>query len=409
MRQEHVDILIIGAGPSGAVAAGLLRKHGRSVLVLEKELFPRFSIGESLLPQCMEFIAEAGMLSAVVEAGFQLKNGAAFCHRERYVDFDFREKFSPGWGTTYQVRRAEFDHLLAHEAARAGADIRYRHEVIAVDVNGPQPHVVVRDGGGSAYGVQAGFILDASGFGRTLPRLLALDLPSKFPSREALFTHIQDHVSSADFDREKIRITIHPQQDEVWFWNIPFADGRSSVGVVAPADVLANYLGSNDQRLRALFAEDHGLNKMLGKAVWDTPARSIKGYAATVKTLCGPGYALLGNAGEFLDPIFSSGVTIALKSASLAVACLERERLGESLDWHRHYARPLQLGVDTFRAFVEAWYDGSLQRIIFFEPASPEIRRMISSILAGYAWDNANPYVADPVRKLKVLEQLCRR
>ena len=99
-RIETVDILIIGAGPAGSVAAALLRQQGREVLVLEKQQFPRFSIGESLLPQSMAYIEKAGMLRAVVEAGFQYKNGAAFAHRGRHTDFDFRDKFSPGWGTT---------------------------------------------------------------------------------------------------------------------------------------------------------------------------------------------------------------------------------------------------------------------------------------------------------------------
>src|ERR1017187_9842228 len=98
-RIESVEILIIGAGPSGSVAAALLRRQGRQVLVIEREQFPRFSIGESLLPQSMQYLEEAGMLRAVVEAGFQFKNGAAFMRDGRYTDFDFRDKFSDGWGT----------------------------------------------------------------------------------------------------------------------------------------------------------------------------------------------------------------------------------------------------------------------------------------------------------------------
>jgi len=125
-----------------------------------------------------------------------------------------------------------------------------------------------------------------------------------------------------------------------------------------------------------------------------------------VKSLWGPGYALLGNAGEFLDPVFSSGVTIAVKSADLAVTALLRERAGEAVDWEKDYANPLRAGVDAFRAFVESWYRGGFQDVIFHQDQNPDIRRMISSILAGYAWDLANPYVAQPER-MRTLEQLC--
>ncbi|HMC46515.1 MAG TPA: FAD-dependent monooxygenase, partial [Caballeronia sp.] len=111
-QDTTVDVAIIGAGPSGAVAAALLRKAGRSVLVLERQHFPRFSIGESLLPQSMAYVEEAGMLQAVVEAGFQYKNGAHFIYRDQSSSFDFRDKHTPGWGTTYQVERAVFDDLL---------------------------------------------------------------------------------------------------------------------------------------------------------------------------------------------------------------------------------------------------------------------------------------------------------
>src|SRR2546426_10916845 len=142
---ETCEILIIGAGPAGAVAAALLRQQGRQVLVIEREQFPRFSIGESLLPQSMEYLEQAGMLRAVVEAGFQFKNGAAFVRGEHYTDFDFRDKHSQGWSTTYQVQRARFDHVLAMEAERQGAEIRYRHEVVAVDLNDENSCVTVRD------------------------------------------------------------------------------------------------------------------------------------------------------------------------------------------------------------------------------------------------------------------------
>ena len=406
MKTEHREIVIIGAGPAGAVAAGLLRRQGRDVLVIEKEQFPRFSIGESLLPQSMAYIEAAGFLQDVVEAGFQHKNGAAFRRGEKATAFDFRDKFTPGWGTTYQVQRGHFDQVLARAAEKAGAELRFEHQVTAVDVSGERPWVTVQSREGEAYQVSARFLLDASGFGRVLPRLLDLETPSNFPVRGALFTHIEDHISDASFDRNKILVSVHPEHVDVWFWTIPFSNGRCSQGVVARREFLDRYEGEDTARLRAIIAETPTLSTLLKDAVWDTPARRLTGYAANVKSLWGRNFALLGNAGEFLDPVFSSGVTIAFKSASLAATAIEREFAGKAVDWQADYAAPLKAGVDTFRAFVESWYRGGFQDVIFHTDQSPDVRRMISSILAGYAWDLNNPYVARPER-LGTLEQLC--
>lgn len=406
MLTEKVDVLIIGAGPAGSVAAGLLLQQGLRVLVIEKEQFPRFSIGESLLPQSMEYIEAAGFLRDVVEAGFQYKNGAAFVRGEKKTDFDFRDKFSDGWGTTYQVQRADFDHVLIRAAEKAGAEVRYQQQVVAVDVTGDRPIVQVDSAQRETYQVSARFLLDASGFGRVLPRLLDLETPSAFPVRGAYFTHIQDNIALGTFDRNKIFISVHPELVGVWYWTIPFSNGRCSVGVVAATEFLEQFAGSETERLQAIVAQTPTLSTLLPDATWDTPARKLVGYAANVKSLHGKGYALLGNAGEFLDPVFSSGVTIAVKSASLAAQAIARTVRGETLDWQADYADPLRAGVDAFRSFVESWYSGGFQDVIFYAHQSPEVRKMITSILAGYAWDTQNPYVAQPSR-LKTLEQLC--
>ena len=406
-RVEQCEILVIGAGPAGSVAAGMLRKKNRRVLVLERETFPRFSIGESLLPQSMAYLDEAGMLRAVVEAGFQYKNGAAFARGDRYSEFDFRDKHSDGWGTTYQVQRAQFDHVLAKEAERMGAEVRFRHEVIAADVSGERPVVQVKSPDGELYSVEADQLLDASGFGRILPRLLKLERPSDFPVRGAIFTHIKDGIPAGAFDRNKIRIIIHPEHVDVWYWLIPFSNGRCSLGVVARQDFLAQFTGTETERLQALVSADPTTRELLKDAEWDTPARQIVGYASNVAALWGKGYALLGNAGEFLDPVFSSGVTIAFKSASLAVACLERQSAGETVDWESEFARPLKKGVDTFRAFVDSWYAGGFQQVVFYEKSDNSVRRKICAILAGYAWDETNAFVREPKRRLSALETTC--
>ncbi|WP_109512089.1 NAD(P)/FAD-dependent oxidoreductase [Pseudomonas ovata] len=405
--KEHRAVVVIGAGPAGAIAAALLKRRGHDVLVLERQAFPRFSIGESLLAHCLDFVEEAGMLEAVQAAGFQLKNGAAFAFGEQYSDFDFGDTFTQGKPTTFQVQRASFDQLLADQAALQGVEIRYRHEIVSVDFDAVQPHLVVRREDGSEYQVQAGFVLDASGYGRVLPRLLDLEAPSDFPLRQAVFTHVEDHIQSPPFDRNKILVTIHPEHRDVWFWSIPFSNGRCSIGVVASAARFEGKPEDLDACLQAFVAETPSLAKVLQHAVWDTPARTIGGYAANVKSLHGPGFALLGNAAEFLDPVFSSGVTIAMRSASMAAGLLDRQLRGETVDWEADFAVPLKRGVDTFRAYVEGWYDSSFQDVIFYKDAQPDIRAMICSILAGYAWDVRNPFVNEPKRRLRMLAEIC--
>ena len=408
LEVEQRRVVVIGAGPSGSIAAAILKRKGHDVLILERQRFPRFSIGESLLSHCLDFVEEAGMLEAVRAANFQTKHGAAFGWGERYSEFDFRETFTPGMGSTYQVQRADFDKLLADQAELQGVEIRYEEEIFAVDFSREQPRLSVRrllDG--HEYQVECDFVLDGSGYGRVLPRLLDLDTPSSFPVRKAVFTHVEDRSAGTGFDREKILITTHPTHRDVWFWTIPFSNGRCSIGVVAHADHYEGRSEDLDACLKQFIAETPSLAKVLKNAVWDTPARTIGGYSANVKTLHGPGFALLGNAAEFLDPVFSSGVTIAMRSSSMAANLLDRQLKGESVDWETEFAIPLKRGVDTFRVYVEGWYDGSFQDVIYYEKAQPEIRRMISSILAGYAWDEKNPYVAEPRRRLRVLAEVC--
>ena len=404
---ERRQVVVIGAGPSGAIAAALLKRKGHDVLIVERQHFPRFSIGESLLSHCLDFIEEAGMLEAVQAAGFQLKNGAAFAWGEQYSAFDFGDTFSNGKPTTFQVQRADFDKLLADQAALQGVEIRYGETVTAVDIERSKPLLDVVREDASSYRIEADFILDASGYGRVLPRLLDLEAPSGFPVRQAVFTHVEDRIDCTGFEREKILITTHPTQRDIWFWTIPFSNGRSSVGVVAAAEHFVGRSQNPDQCLRSFIEQTPSLGRVLANAVWDTPARTIGGYSANVKTLHGPGFALLGNAAEFLDPVFSSGVTIAMRSASMAAAVLHRQLQGEAVDWQTEFAEPLKRGVDTFRCYVEGWYAGTFQDVIYHPDSSPQIRRMISAILAGYAWDERNPFVSEPKRRLRMLSDIC--
>ena len=416
---QETDVIIIGAGPSGSSAAALLRHKGYAVTVIEKQYFPRFSIGESLLPQCMVFLEEAGLLDTVREhvesRGFQFKNGAAFLCGQKRSHYNFTEKFTDGPGTTWQVRRADFDHLLAQQAQQYGADIRFGHEVIAVDVESDQPILTVLDEAQQQYQIQAKFLLDASGFGRILPKFLDLESPSNFPVRRALFTHIEDGIGNqSDFDREKILVTVHEKDPRAWYWLIPFADGRASFGVVAEQDFFDHYQledsaeNEPEALLKRILADEQSLSQILQQAKFDTPVRTLVGYSANVKHLAGRNYALLGNAGEFLDPVFSSGVTIALKSSSLAVPLLDRVLQGEHVDWMQEYEIPLRKGIQVFRAYVESWYEGDFQDVVFSNSQNESIRRMVSSLLAGYAWDETNPIHKNAKRRLSTLAEYCR-
>jgi flavin-dependent dehydrogenase len=400
------DVAVIGAGPAGALASAMLSQKGYKVKVFEKQRFPRFSIGESLLPQSMHFIEKAGMLAAVEQANFQYKEGAAFCRGDEYNEFVFSEKFTPGWGSTFQVQRDEFDTILADQAQLAGADIEYGAAINGVNFDVFPYRLQVESEDGIVRQECARFVLDASGFGRVLPRLLDIETPADFPSRISLFTHIQDNAQLSDFDRNKILICVHPQHHDIWYWLIPFSNGRSSVGVVLPSE---RYVEEDLTGLLKQWVEQEPrLSRVLKDAVFDTPARSIQGYACNVKSLWGEGYALLGNAGEFLDPVFSSGVTIAMKSADLAVDVLDKQLRGIQVDWQADYSDPLKQGVDTFRTFVEAWYDGRFQDIAFAKKQSPQVKSMVSSILAGYAWDTNNPYVKESQRRINTLAKICR-
>lgn len=404
---SQCDVAIIGAGPSGSVAAALLAKQGVSVCVLEKQYFPRFVIGESLLPYCMEILREAELVDAVNrEPSFQFKNGAAFTWGNRYTYFDFTDKFTAGAGTTFQVRRGIFDKILIDEVAKRGVDVHFGNEVLAFEPQDSGVQLQVRNDKGESYNLNAKFVLDASGYGRVLPRLLDLELPSHLPARVARFTHIDDNIDDPEFDRNKILITTHPVHRDVWLWLIPFADNRCSIGVVGLPETLD---GDDEQVLKKFALECPMLKRILKNAVWenDFPYRYILGYSANVKTLHGKGFALLGNAAEFLDPVFSSGVTIALHSAHLAAPLIVRQLKGELVDWQKEFAEPLMLGVDTFRTYVNGWYDGSFQDVVYAKDPQPEIRRMISSILAGYAWDSANPFVAKSKQRLAALAEIC--
>lgn len=403
------DVLIIGAGPSGAVAAALLVRKGFRVLVLEKAHFPRFVIGESLLPAALSCLEQAGLAEAVHAAGFQRKYGVLFTWKARYESYDFRDNSANKNGEIYEVKRAEFDQVLIEGARKQGAEVRFGVTVSAYRDLEQGAELDVIDSSGHSDTIAARFVLDASGYGRVLAKLLDLDRPSELAPRKAFATHIRDNITATDYDRDMITIATLPQDRKKWMWLIPFSDGTASIGVVSESTRFNARVTDYEQVLTHAF-EVPFFRRILGDADWSigVPVSRFEAFSVNVKSLYGRHFALLGNAGEFLDPIFSSGVMIALHSARLAAEVLVRMLCGERVDWKTQYSDELNVGVRTFRTYLQGWYDGRFQDMIYAARDNPSIRRHISAILAGYAWDRSNPFVSAPERRMNMVSEALR-
>src|SRR5688500_3627821 len=170
MQTEKVDVLVIGAGPAGCIAASMINKQGFKVKIVEKEKFPRFVIGESLLPRVMDHLEEAGLLEAVKKAGFQEKFGAKFVRGDEICDFNFSDQFTKGWTWTWQVPRAQFDQVLSQTVASFGVDVEHEAAVTDIKFKGSESVTTVKDKSGTDKKIEARFIVDASGYGRVIPR-----------------------------------------------------------------------------------------------------------------------------------------------------------------------------------------------------------------------------------------------
>ncbi|MEO6718787.1 MAG: NAD(P)/FAD-dependent oxidoreductase [Ferruginibacter sp.] len=404
MNTEKVDVLVIGAGPAGTVAASIINKAGFKVKIVEKQKFPRFVIGESLLPRCMEALEEAGFLDAVKEKGFQEKFGAKFVKNGKTCDYFFADQFTPGWNWTWQVPRAEFDKTLADTVEKMGVPISYETTVTGIEFKGTDSVTTVEDTDGNKSFLEARFIVDGSGYGRVIPKLFNLDKPSNLVPRKALFTHTVDTKRSMDDEPNRITIIVH--EYGVWIWVIPFSSGITSVGFVGEHEFFNRNGGTNEEQLRTLIASEPYLSERLKDAEFIFEPKVLEAWSSTTEKFYGEGFVLTGNVTEFLDPVFSSGVTLATVSSQLAANLVIRKLKGESIDWDKEYTEIMMQGVDTFRSYVMAWYEGTLDTIFFADNQVPNIKSMICSVLAGYVWDTTNPYVKDHATALHKLAHI---
>ncbi len=368
--------VVIGGGPAGAVAAARLGQLGEPVIVLERETFPRFRLGESLLPQSLHVMQALGLLDAM-SARFMVKRGAQFYDDAsgRVTRFSFDGAFDNRFSHAFQVPRDEFDALLLARAAELGADVRHGWTVTRARTDGDRVvGVVANDPEGREHTLDARFVIDASGRdalfahgGRATERLAGLE-------NTALYTHVRGMAREEGEREGDVHIVLFRGG---WHWVIPFADGRSSVGAVATRAWVRERPGASVPEMFARAIDESAAMRRLMKGaepLW--PVRAAADFSYRVDRSFGDGWVAIGDAGGFIDPLFSTGVHIAMWGAFEAVPAI----LNGGLDaWDAR----VRAGVGLFLTAVRGFYKGALQPYIFTDNPRTYLRRAITSMLSG--------------------------
>lgn len=381
------DAVVVGGGPGGSTVATTLARAGRRVLILEREKFPRFHVGESMLPFSLPILDRLGVHDKIRAAGFQRKYGAFFWNEDNGTTRPvvFAEARDPNHPMAYQVKRADFDDLLLRHSASCGAELREETAVEEVLFEGGRAvGVRARRSGGPAEEIRAKVVVDASGQGALLSRQLGVREFDPRLKRAALFTHYEGVRWPAASRPGDILL---PIDKGVWYWIIPFSDGTCSVGGVFDPDVVRFESGANlEARYDALIARSPRVTSLLEGSRRVSSIHGLSDYSAKSSRVAGDGWVLVGDAAAFLDPVFSTGVFLALATGERAAQAIDRGlarhgRVDES-DFRR-YGRESQRLWARFRRYVYGFYDP-----VFFEafctPQPPEaIRAAVVTTLAG--------------------------
>lgn len=379
------DFAVAGGGPAGSATAIALAGRGFRVVLLERDRFPRFHIGESLLATANDAFDRLGLSERIAAAGFQRKWGASLSTCDgmagRPVDFSSSPELRKP--QTWQVPRDRFDALLLERATEAGVDVRQEHRVIDVDFTADAATLrVAAPGGELAISVRAA--IDASGRNGLLARKLGLRRDEPQLANVAIYAHFSGVPRLPGRNAGDIRIVA--RRDAGWFWLIPIADDLMSVGVVLPkALYLGRERGDPERMLAALVAETPAVAELMAGAERQWPVRVERDYSYAARRYAGDRWLLVGDAGSFLDPVFSSGVSVALDSGLEAADALAAAARAGDFRAQRfaRFERLQERRFEVFRRFVLAFYTPQF-RDLFFQPGPPPILfRAVVTVLGG--------------------------
>jgi flavin-dependent dehydrogenase len=385
MMTHHSDVLIVGGGPAGSTIGALLAQRGENVVLVEKDVHPRFHIGESLLPMNLPLFEELGVKDAIDRVGMT-KYGVEFVSpwHDKTTMLDFAQSWDKRLFYSYQVRRSEFDQILWHNAAARGAHAIEGCRISQVEF--PSEGGVVATGedcDGQARRFEAKFLVDASGRDTLLAGRLALKQRNRRHASAAVFVHFTGARRLPGKAEGNISIFWF---DHGWFWFIPLADGATSVGAVCPPEFMKSRKTDITSFLASLIEQCPALAERLAGAQMTGPAAATGNYSYRAQQMTGKNFIMLGDAYAFVDPVFSTGVYLAMKSAFLAVdavtACLHRP--GGQADRARH-----RFEAEVSNALARfSWYiyriNSPTMRDLFMAPRNYfRMQEALLSLLSG--------------------------
>lgn len=384
-RVFDFDVVVAGGGPAGSSTANFLRQRQRSVLILEREQFPRFHIGESMLPFSNDIWRELGVFEKI-DAQYIHKPGAKFIHEESGAEFTyyFDKAIRPGNPYAYQVKRADFDKMLLDHAASLGAVVRQQTRVDDVEVahDGVSVRAVGPDG--KPYEVRAPMFVDATGRDALVAgrrRLKVVD--GEITTNVAVHTMYKNVDRSQGADEGNIILGLF---DGGWWWMIPFKDGDTSVGIVFEKSYTKARRGQSSQEMmEAAIAELPHLRRYLKNATRFLDVGAQGNWSYRSSRFYGERLLMVGDAAAFVDPLFSTGVLFAINGAKFAAAHIDAALADGNFAAERFapYEDECVRGMDIFKTLVHEFYSQNLRKLLLASAQNETICAIITSLLAG--------------------------